>query len=395
MTPEQLKMSILQYAIQGKLVEQKPEEGSAVEVYKKVQDNYKQENNKKKKILPEIIDEEKPFEIPDVWKWVRIGDICNIINGFTPKRSTPDFWINGTIPWFTIEDVRKQGRFIEYTEQFITDKALSKDSNRIVPAETVLLCCTASVGEYAYTKIPLTTNQQFNALVIKNKYKEFVSSMYIYEFVQTLKWQLLSKAGKTTFNFLSVGKLSKMIMPVPPLEEQHRIVAKIEELLPLVDQYAKSYEKLEHFNAKFPEEMKKSILQYAIQGKLVEQREEEGTAEELYQQIQSEKQKLIEEGKIKKEKPLPEISEDEIPFDIPENWRWVHLRDICSLIADVDHNMPKAVPESEGKLFCRQKICWMMVQLIILIMLNIYLMRILIDYQKKLSLLCMILFIQE
>ena len=119
-------------------------------------------------------------------------------------------------------------------------------------------------------------------------------------------------------------------LPLPPLEEQHRIVAKIEELLPLVDRYAASYEKLEQFNAKFPEDMKKSILQYAIQGKLVEQRPEEGSAEELYKAIQEEKQKLIKEGKIKKEKPLAEITEDEIPFDIPESWRWVRFAEFGS-----------------------------------------------------------------
>lgn len=114
---------------------------------------------------------------------------------------------------------------------------------------------------------------------------------------------------------LSNEAIHKVVLPLAPLEEQHRIVAKIEELLPYVDCYAAAYEKLEQFNAKFPEDMKKSILQYAIQGKLVEQREEEGTGEELYQQIQTEKQRLIKEGKIKKEKPLPEIAEDEKPYD--------------------------------------------------------------------------------
>ena len=115
---------------------------------------------------------------------------------------------------------------------------------------------------------------------------------------------------------------------MPPLEEQHRIVAKIEELLPYVDRYAVAYEKLEQFNTKFPENMKKSILRYAIQGKLVEQRAEEGTGEELYQQIQAEKQRLIQEKKIKKEKPLAEISEDEIPFDIPESWKWARFSSV-------------------------------------------------------------------
>ena len=123
---------------------------------------------------------------------------------------------------------------------------------------------------------------------------------------------------------------------LPPLEEQHRIVAKIEELLPYVDRYAVAYEKLEQFNTKFPENMKKSILRYAIQGKLVEQRAEEGTGEELYQQIQAEKQRLIQEKKIKKEKPLAEISEDEIPFDIPESWKWARFSSVIELQSGQD-----------------------------------------------------------
>ena len=135
-----------------------------------------------------------------------------------------------------------------------------------------------------------------------------------------------------------------LLIPLPPLSEQKRIVAKIEELLPLIGRYAVAYEKLEQFNAKFPEDMKKSILQYAIQGKLVEQRAEEGTAEELYQQIQAEKQHLIAEKKIKKEKTLPEIAEDEVPFDIPESWKWCRLSDIID-VRDGTHDSPKYVPE--------------------------------------------------
>ncbi len=127
-----------------------------------------------------------------------------------------------------------------------------------------------------------------------------------------------------------LNQLATALIPVPPLEEQKRIVAKIEEILPYIEQYDKAYTKLEAFNKKFPEDMKKSILQLAMQGKLVEQRPEEGTADELYQQIVVEKARLIKEGKIKKEKPLAEISEDEIPFDIPESWKWVRLGNISS-----------------------------------------------------------------
>ena len=347
MTPQELKNSILQLAIQGKLVEQRPEEGTAEELFARIQAEkqrlIKAGKIKKEKPLPEITEEEKPFEIPESWMWCRLGSLCNIINGFTPSRSNPDFW-NGDIPWFTIDDVREQGRFISYTNQYIADKAISRNSQRIIPPDTVLLCCTASVGEYAYTKIALTTNQQFNALVVRNENLSLVCSMYLYVFVQTLKSKIISGAGRTTFNFLSVGKLQQFLVPLPPLAEQKRIVAKTEELLPYIDRYAQAWSKLEQFNSRFPEDMKKSLLQYAIQGKLVEQRPEEGTAEELFAQIQAEKQRFIKAGKIKKEKPLPEITDDEKPFEIPESWMWVRLQQIGELSRGRSQKRPRNDP---------------------------------------------------
>lgn len=329
MTPQELKASILQLAIQGKLVEQRPEEGTGEELYQQIQAEKqlltKAGKIKKEKPLPEIAEDEIPFDIPENWKWYRLGELFNIVNGFTPLKSNPEFWEDGDIPWFTIEDVHRQGRFISSTEKFITRKALSKNTERIVPADTVLLCCTASVGEYAYTKIPLTTNQQFNAFMLNEHYKKAVYPLYVFEYAKTLKGSLIDKAGKTTFNFVSVGKLSNMLIPLPPLAEQKRIVARIEELLPYIDCYEQAWSKLEDFNKRFPVDMQKSILQTAIQGKLVPQLPEEGTGEELFQQIQAEKQALIKAGKIKKEKPLPEITEDEIPFDIPDSWKWIRL----------------------------------------------------------------------
>lgn len=346
MTPQELKASILQLAIQGKLVEQRPEEGTGEELYQQIQAEKqlltKAGKIKKEKPLPEIVEDEIPFDIPENWKWYRLGELFNIVNGFTPLKSNPEFWEDGDIPWFTIEDVHRQGRFISSTEKFITRKALSKNTERIVPADTVLLCCTASVGEYAYTKIPLTTNQQFNAFVLKEHYKNAVYPLYVFEYAKTLKGSLIDQAGKTTFNFVSVGKLSNMLIPLPPFAEQKRIVAKIEELLPYIDRYEQAWSKLEKFNKRFPVDMQKSILQTAIQGKLVPQLPEEGTGEELFLQIQAEKQALIKAGKIKKEKPLPEISEDEIPFDIPESWKWVRFSDVLD-VRDGTHDTPKYV----------------------------------------------------
>ena len=346
MTPQELKASILQLAIQGKLVEQRPEEGTGEELYQQIQAEKqlltKAGKIKKEKPLPEIVEDEIPFDIPENWKWYRLGELFNIVNGFTPLKSNPEFWEDGDIPWFTIEDVHRQGRFISSTEKFITRKALSKNTERIVPADTVLLCCTASVGEYAYTKIPLTTNQQFNAFVLKEHYKNAVYPLYVFEYAKTLKGSLIDRAGKTTFNFVSVGKLSNMLIPLPPFAEQKRIVAKIEELLPLIDRYEQAWSRLEDFNKRFPVDMQKSILQMAIQGKLVPQLPEEGTGEELFLQIQAEKQALIKAGTIKKEKPLPGITEDEIPFDIPESWKWVRFSDVLD-VRDGTHDTPKYV----------------------------------------------------
>lgn len=332
MKAQDLKNSVLQLAIQGKLVEQNPNDEPASILSEKIKSEKEQlikENKlKKEKLLPEISEEEKTFEIPESWEWVRLGDICDIINGFTPSRSNKLFWENGDIPWFTIEDIREQGRFIKKTKQNITKEALGKSTNRILPSNTVLLCCTASVGEYAYTEISLTTNQQFNGLVIRDEYKQFISSLYLFEFVKTLKSRLYDKAGTTTFSFLSVGKLREFIMPVPPVEEQKRIVAKIEEVLEKIEEYDKAEKELSELENLFPQDMKKSILQYAIQGKLVEQNLNDEPASVLLEKIKAEKEQLIKEKKIKKEKSLPKITEEEKPFEIPDTWEWIRLKDV-------------------------------------------------------------------
>lgn len=237
--PEQLKKSILQQAIMGKLVPQDPNDEPASELLKRI---HKEKENlvksgalkKKDLITTPISDDEKSFEIPESWEWVRIGEIADITNGFTPLRTNPQFWNDADIPWFTVDDIRNQGRKIRYTNQKISQNALAKDSTRIVPEGSLLLCCTASVGEYALALIPLTTNQQFNAISIKSNYKKLVSSDYLFAIAPTFKNRLLSMAGKTTFNFVSVKKVSELIIPLPPLSEQHRIVAKIEELFSIL-----------------------------------------------------------------------------------------------------------------------------------------------------------------
>ena len=239
-----LQKSILQEAIQGKLVPQDSTEESASMLLERIRKEkqklategklkksaltdsiiYKGDDNKyfeKIGTIEKDITDEIPFEIPNSWCWIRLNNLCNITNGFTPLRTEPKFWENGNINWFTVEDIRKQGEYIYQTTQKITELAVSKD--RIVRAGSVLLCCTASVGQCAMTMIPTTTNQQFNALTIKEEYRCLVNDEFLYLFVKTLAPILHDLAGKTTFEFISVKKVGNILVPIPPVLEQCRI----------------------------------------------------------------------------------------------------------------------------------------------------------------------------
>ena len=248
---ELLRKSILQEAIQGKLVPQITEEGTAKELLEQIKAEkqklvkegklkksalndsviFKGDDNKYyEKIGKTIvcIDEEIPFPIPNNWAWSRLSSMCSIVNGFTPLRSESKFWDCGTINWFTVEDIKSQGEMIYSTKQKITDEATSKE--RIVRAGSVLLCCTASVGQCALAKINLTTNQQFNALTVKDVNRSILTDNYLFWFAKTLKPTLQRLSGKTTFEFVSVKKVGNILIPIPPFKEQQRIVAQIEKL---------------------------------------------------------------------------------------------------------------------------------------------------------------------
>jgi type I restriction enzyme M protein len=161
-------------------------------------------------------------------EFVMLGNTCDIFNGSTPLRENKNFWENGTIPWFTVDDIREQGRKIIHTRQKITKEALQKTSVKLLPKKSVLLCCTASVGEYAFAEIELTTNQQFNGLVVKKEYEDKLIPEFLFWLSGTLKDELNRISGKTSFNFVSVGTLKKVKIPLPPLEIQKQLVAEAE-----------------------------------------------------------------------------------------------------------------------------------------------------------------------
>ena len=327
MTPQELKNSILQQAIQGKLVEQRPEEGTAEELLAGIFVGDSVDGRRvKQKIISDITDDEKEFDIPNNWTWVKLGTVCTIARGGSPRPikeyiTTDEDGIN----WIKIGDTDKNGKYISSTAEKIKPSGISK--SRMVHAGDFLLTNSMSFGRPYILKIDGCIHDGWLVISQTNEvfYQDFLywmlSSYYAYI-------QFCGKVSGAVVKNLNSDKVANSVFPLPPLAEQKRIVAKIEELLPYIHRYEESWLKLEDFNSRFPSDMKKSLLQYAIQGKLVEQRPEEGTAEELFERIQKEKQRLIAEGKIKKEKPLPEITEDEKPFEIPENWKWVRLKDI-------------------------------------------------------------------
>ena len=330
MTPQELKSSILQLAIQGKLVEQRPEEGTGEELYQQIQAEkkrlMKEGKIKKEKPLPEIAEDEVPFEIPESWAWVRLNSVISLLSG---SDLTPDKYntIEKGIPYIT-------GASNIEGNQLIINR-WTEYPNNIARKGDLLLTCKGTVGK----TIILVETEVHIARQIMALSAVMIDTVYLKYFIEGQVETLKSKA-KSMIPGIERDNVLKLLMPLPPLAEQKRIVAKIEELLPYLDRYEKAWNRLEDFGSRFPVDMQKSILQMAIQGKLVEQRPEEGTGEELYRQIQAEKQALIKAGKIKKEKPLPEIAEDEVPFEIPEGWKWVRLGDLCKSISDGDHQPP-------------------------------------------------------
>ena len=354
MTPQELKNSILQLAIQGKLVEQRPEEGTAAELFRQIQAEkqvlIKAGKIKKEKPSPEITEDEAPFDIPESWMWVRLVDV-SILN---PKNELDDDAEAGFVPMPCVSDGYRNEHTFEIRKWGEIKKGFTHFANGDVGVAKITPCFQnrKSVifknlpGGFGAGTTELSIVRVSGTFILREFLLWFFKSDH---FISNGKKSFTGTAGQQRIH---KDYLPLCALPLPPIAEQKRIVAKIEELLPLIDRYEKAWSRLEDFNKRFPGDMKKSILQMAIQGKLVEQRPEEGTGEELYKQIQCEKQALIRTGKIKKEKPLPEISEDEIPFEIPESWKWVRLGVLTELITSGSRDWAQYYSES-GDIFLR------------------------------------------
>lgn len=331
MTPQELKASILQLAIQGKLVEQRAEEGTAEELYQQIRQEkqrlVKARGIKKEKPLAEITEDDIPFEIPANWKWIRLGELVRVIGGVSYNKN--DVCKNG-IRILRGGNIQSMQVVIDDDDVFLPF-SYSEPDKQIQAGDILIVASTGSktvIGKAGYVdrSIPNTMIGAFLRICrpMFGQLIDYIRLLFDSEFYRK---HIRDMSQGTNINNVKESYITEFAVPLPPLAEQKRIVAKIEELLPYIDRYEQAWSRLEDFNRRFPVDMQKSILQTAIQGKLVEQLPEEGTGEELYQQIQQEKQRLIKAGVIKKEKPLPEITEDEIPFDIPEGWKWARLGD--------------------------------------------------------------------
>ena len=340
MTPEQLKLSILQSAFQGKLTGECLPNETADDLYQQIQSEKQrlisEKKIKKEKPLPEISADEMPFDIPDNWRWCYVGDLFLHNTG---KAQNSFGSTNGTIRKFITTSNLYWGEFdfTKVKEMPFTDAELERCT---VKKGDLLVCEGGDCGRSAVWSYDEEVCIQ-NHVHRLRPYRD-VNIYYFYYLFYLYKNTGRLRGRGVAIQGLSNEAIHKVVLPLAPLEEQHRIVAKIEELLPYVDRYAAAYEKLEQFNAKFPEDMKKSILQYAIQGKLVEQRPAEGTGEELYRQIVKNRELLIERKVIKRDKRTETaIDPNDIPFDVPENWKWVTLGSILNKLTDGTHKTPK------------------------------------------------------
>ncbi len=325
MTAQDLKNSILQQAIQGKLLPQNPADEPASELLKKIsaerQKLIDEGKIKNPPQLPPISDAEKSFDIPESWQWVRLGEIgeTNIGLTYSPNNVSSD----GII---VLRSGNIQNGKIDYSD--IVKVNLEIPENKFCRKGDILICARNGskklVGKAAIID---QDNLTFGAFMAKfrSRFNEYI--LFVINSPHFRK-TLSGDVSTMTINQITQDMLKNFLLPLPPLAEQKRIVEKLEEILPLVERYGELEQRLTKLDKEFPDKLKKSLLQQAIQGKLTEQLTTDGDAKDLLEKIREEKSKLISEGKIKKEKPLPTIKAEEIPFDIPENWQWVRLGEI-------------------------------------------------------------------
>lgn len=325
-----LRQSVLQAAMQGKLTTQKAEDGDARDLLLAIRAEkeklVKEKKGKKEKPLAPIAENEIPFDIPENWVWIRLGNYTEIARGGSP-RPIKNYLTSGKdgINWIKIGDTDKNGKYISKTAEKIIREGISK--SRYVKKGSFLLSNSMSFGRPYILNIDGCIHDGW--LVLSN-YEKLLNCDYLYYVLSSpsLKRQFVHQADGAVVKNLNTVKVQKIVIPLPPLPEQQRIVARVEALMKEIDELEQTEKELEAIKAAFPTDMKASLLQAAMEGKLTTQKAEDGDAKDILLSIREEKEKLVKEKKKKKEKPLAPVTDEEIPFDIPENWVWCRITDI-------------------------------------------------------------------
>ncbi len=317
-----LREKILDLAMRGKLVKQDPNDEPASVLLEKIkaekEELVKEKKIKKNKALPEITDEEKPFDIPDSWEWVRLGSIGTLKNGKTPKKE--DISDQGSYPYFKVKDMNNNQVYMNNIENFVNEKYI----NQLMPKDTIIFPKNGGAVLTAKKRILIQDSlvDLNTGGIIPNSNISFKYLFYLFRNLN-IKDYVKGSAVPT----IDSKKLRETVVPLPPLEEQSRIAAKIAQLFALlckVESSTQQYAKLQTL-------LKSKVLDLAMRGKLVEQDPNDEPASVLLEKIKSEKEQLIKEKKIKKSKPLPPISDEEKPFDIPDSWEWTYLKDVANI----------------------------------------------------------------
>ena len=352
MTPEQLRASILQYAMEGKLVKQDPNDEPASELIQKIKSQRtrlaKESKIKKSKKLPLITDDEKPFDIPDNWEWARLNDLSENVQypfadgPFGSNLKKEHYTDKKEVRIIQLSNIGERG-WRDANHRYTTFEHLKDIKRSEVEAGDIVIAKMMPAGRAII--VPQHLEKKF---VLSSDAVKFVPNKLLYkDFLyfainsSVFKSQVDAEVQGITRKRTSLTKVKKYILPIPPLEEQKRIVAKIKKLMPLVDEYAESYNRLQKIDNEFEDKLKQSVLRYAMEGKLVKQDPSDEPASELIKKIENEKAELIKEGKIKKSKKLPAITDDEKPFDIPDSWEWVRLDSLAQVLnGDRGKNYP-------------------------------------------------------
>ena len=338
-----LRQSVLQAAMQGKLTTQKVEDGDAKDLLLAIREEkeklVKEKKIKKEKPLTPITDEEIPFDIPENWVWCRLAEICTkLVDGdHNPPKGT-----NKKTPYIMASSKNINNDKLVNLEsvRYLSKEVFEKENQRTqAKAGDIFFTSIGSLGRSCVYNENINICFQRSVSVITTlAYNYFLKYCFDSPAIQN---KVLKEATGTAQKGFYLNQLAAMAIPLPPLPEQQRIVARVDALLKEIEELEQTEKELEAIKAAFPGDMKDSLLQAAMEGKLTTQKAEDGDAKDLLLAIREEKEKLVKEKKIKKEKPLTPITDEEIPFDIPENWVWCRLAEICTKLVDGDHNPPK------------------------------------------------------